>query len=79
MIEVEPGEWNALLARRGVDDVYLRREYVESACTIEPGIPTFLSEGDVDRSAFFRELDGVLQHVPEDLLQAVPVGDDRQV
>jgi serine/alanine adding enzyme len=47
LIEVEPGDWNALLARLGVEDVYLRREYVESACTIEPGTPTLLSAGDV--------------------------------
>ena len=44
MEEVAPGEWDALLARLGLDDVYLRREYVESACLIEPGRPTFLYE-----------------------------------
>ena len=55
MIEVEPGEWNALLARLGVEDVYLRREYVESACTIEPGTPTFLSEADVVFPCILRE------------------------
>lgn len=47
MIEAEPGEWNALLARLGLEDVYLRREYVESACLIEPGEATFLVEGEV--------------------------------
>lgn len=45
MIEVEPAEWDALLARLGIEDVYLRREYVQSACTIEPGTATFLFEG----------------------------------
>jgi serine/alanine adding enzyme len=44
MEEVAAGEWDALLARLGLDDVYLRREYVESACLIEPGTPTFLYE-----------------------------------
>jgi serine/alanine adding enzyme len=47
LIEVEPAEWDALLARLGVEDVYLRSEYIESACTIEPGMPTFLADGDV--------------------------------
>jgi len=55
LIEVEPGDWNALLARLGVEDVYLRREYVDSACTIEPGAPTFLSEGDVVFPCILRE------------------------
>ena len=44
MEELAPGEWDALLDRLGLDDVYLRREYVESACLIEPGTPTFLYE-----------------------------------
>jgi len=44
MEEVAPGEWDDLLARLGLDDVYLRREYVESACLIEPGTATFLYE-----------------------------------
>ena len=55
MIEVEPGDWNALLARLGVEDVYLRREYVESACTIEAGTPTFLADGDVVFPCILRE------------------------
>jgi hypothetical protein len=45
--EVEPGDWNRLLARLGLEDVYLRREYVESACLIEQGAPAFLFEDDV--------------------------------
>ena len=59
-MEVAAGEWNALLARLGLEDVYLRREYVESACTIEPGAPTFLSEGDVIFPCILRELRGAL-------------------
>jgi hypothetical protein len=46
-MEVEAGEWNALLARVGLDDVYLTREYVESACLLEPGEPVFLADDDV--------------------------------
>ena len=60
MIEVEPGDWNALLVRLGVDDVYLRREHVESACTIESGAPTFLSEGDVVFPCILREFSDAL-------------------
>ena len=59
-MEVAAGEWNALLARLGLEDVYLRREYVESACTIEPGAPTFLSEGDVVFPCILREFGGAL-------------------
>jgi hypothetical protein len=60
LIEVEPGDWDALLARLGVDDVYLRREYVESACAIEPGTPTYLSEGEVVFPCIVREFRGAL-------------------
>jgi serine/alanine adding enzyme len=60
LIEVEPGDWNALLARLGVDDVYLRKEYVESACTIEAGTPTYLSEGGVVFPCIVREFRGSL-------------------
>jgi hypothetical protein len=58
--EVDPGEWNALLARLGLEDVYLRREYVEAACRIEPGAPTFLSEGDTVFPCIVREFRGRL-------------------
>ena len=58
MIEVEPGDWNALLARLGLDDVYLGREYVESASTIEPGTATFLSDGEVVFPCILRDFRG---------------------
>jgi serine/alanine adding enzyme len=45
-MEVDAGDWNALLARLGLEDVYLTREYVESACRLEAGQPTFLHLGD---------------------------------
>jgi serine/alanine adding enzyme len=47
LTEVDAGDWNALLARLGLDDVYLSREYVDSACAIEPGEATFLHGGGV--------------------------------
>ena len=47
-MEVAAGDWNALLARLGLGDIYLTREYVESACLLEPGTPSFLhAEGTV--------------------------------
>jgi len=60
-VEVGPGGWNALLARLGLDDVYLRREYVESACRLEPGKPgkpTFLQTEDVVFPCILREFRG---------------------
>ncbi len=47
-MEVAAGDWNALLARLRLGDVYLTREYVESACLVEPGDAVFLhAEGTV--------------------------------
>ena len=57
-MEVAAGEWNALIARLGLDDVYLRREYVESACLLEPGEPTFLEASEVAFPCIVRELVG---------------------
>jgi serine/alanine adding enzyme len=57
-MEVAAGEWNALLARLGLDDIYLRREYVESTCRIEPGEATFLSDGETVFPCISREFQG---------------------
>jgi serine/alanine adding enzyme len=57
-MDVAAGEWNALLAQRGLDDLYLRREYVESACRLEPGEATFLSVGETVFPCILRELRG---------------------
>src|SRR5205814_4783458 len=35
--EVAPGDWDALLAELGLDDAYLRREYVETAAVLDTG------------------------------------------
>jgi serine/alanine adding enzyme len=56
--EVEPEDWNALLERLGADDVYLRREYVESACRLEPGRPTFLHAEGAVFACIVREIGG---------------------
>ena len=40
--EVAPEAWNGLLAELGLDDAYLRREYVETAAVLEPGRPLLL-------------------------------------
>jgi serine/alanine adding enzyme len=55
-VEVAPGDWNALLARVGLGDVYLTREYVESACLLEPGRPTFLHAGGAVFPCILREV-----------------------
>jgi hypothetical protein len=57
-MEVAAGEWNALLARLGTDDVYLRREYVESAAVLEPGRPTFLHAEDTVFPCILRDFEG---------------------
>jgi serine/alanine adding enzyme len=57
-MEVTAGDWDALLARLGLDDVYLRREYVESACRLEPGTPTFLHVGSVVFPCITRDFGG---------------------
>ncbi|HEX6490366.1 MAG TPA: hypothetical protein VF002_03200, partial [Gaiellaceae bacterium] len=57
-MEVSPGDWNALLARLGLGDVYLSREYVESACLLEPGEPTFLCAEETVFPCILREFRG---------------------
>jgi serine/alanine adding enzyme len=57
-MEVAPGDWNALLARLGLTDVYLTREYVESACALEPGDPVFLADAEVVFPLILREAEG---------------------
>jgi predicted N-acyltransferase len=42
LTEVAPEEWDDLLARLDVNDVYLRREYLESASLLGQGKPVFL-------------------------------------
>jgi serine/alanine adding enzyme len=56
--EVAAGEWDELLARLGLEDVYLRRKYVESACAIEPGAPTFLYSNGTVFPCIVREFEG---------------------
>jgi serine/alanine adding enzyme len=54
--EVEPAEWDSILERLGLIDVYLRRAYVETACRLEAGTPSFLHCDDVVFAAILREV-----------------------
>jgi hypothetical protein len=56
-MEIAAGEWDALLARLGLDDVYLRRAYVEGACLLEAGEPTFLHHENTVFACIRREFD----------------------
>jgi hypothetical protein len=42
VVEVAPGDWDAVLERLGVADVYLRRAYLESASLLGQGRPVYL-------------------------------------
>jgi serine/alanine adding enzyme len=59
--EVAASEWDALLARLGLDDVYLRRGYLESASLLGQGRPVFLhlagADGDVVFPCLVRDAD----------------------
>jgi serine/alanine adding enzyme len=73
--EVAPADWNGLLERLGLVDVYLRREYVEASTLLEPGRPLFLhSDGGV--------FAGILRSDPTDVTTPYgyggPVGADAR-
>jgi hypothetical protein len=65
--EVAPEEWNGLLDGLGVRDVYLRREYLESASLLGQGRPVYLHvpgpSGDVLFPCLVRDADGGLADV----------------
>ena len=44
-----------MLAELGLVDVYLTREYVETACLLEPGRPLYLRAGDTVFAAILRD------------------------
>jgi serine/alanine adding enzyme len=46
LLEVDPEEWDGLLDRLGLGDVYLRRAYLESAELLGQGRPVYLHLGD---------------------------------
>jgi serine/alanine adding enzyme len=56
--EVGADEWDGLLERLGVADVYLQRRYVEASCLLEPGRPAFLHAAGVAFAAIVREVPG---------------------
>lgn len=57
--EVAPQDWDGLLDRIGVEDIYLRRGYLESASLLGQGRPVYLhlsgAEGDVVFPCLVRE------------------------
>jgi len=57
--EVTPGNWDGLLAERGLRDVYFLRDYVEASCLIEAGRPVYLhasgEKGDVVFACILRD------------------------
>jgi serine/alanine adding enzyme len=59
LVEVEPDAWDGVLAEVGLTDVYLRREYLQSASLLGQGRPVFLhlrgSLGSVVFPALVRE------------------------
>jgi serine/alanine adding enzyme len=59
LVEVEPDAWDGVLAELGLTDVYVRREYLESASLLGQGRPVFLhlrgSLGSVVFPALVRE------------------------
>jgi serine/alanine adding enzyme len=74
LVEVAPGDWDALLARLGCADAYLLRGYLESACLLEdhkqgldPPRPVFLHladrGGDVVFALILREIPGAAGRV----------------
>ena len=58
IVEVEPAEWDGLLARLEVGDVYLQRDYVEASCLLDPGRAVFLAAADVVFAAIVRQVPG---------------------
>ena len=48
LAELEPGEWDELIERRGVGDVYFRSAYLESASLLGQGRPVYLRHESSD-------------------------------
>jgi serine/alanine adding enzyme len=57
--EVAPATWDALLAERGLRDIYFLRDYVEASCLIDAGRPVYLhasgEKGDVVFACILRD------------------------
>jgi serine/alanine adding enzyme len=57
--EVDPASWDALLAERGLRDIYFLRDYVEASCFIDTGQPAYLhvsgEKGDVVFACIVRD------------------------
>jgi serine/alanine adding enzyme len=57
--EVTPATWDALLAERGLRDIYFLSDYVEASCIIDAGRPVYLhasgEKGDVVFACILRD------------------------
>ena len=60
--ELDAAEWDAVAARAGCDDVYLRHAYLDASALLAPGRPTLLhlaaGGGDVLFACLLREIPG---------------------
>lgn len=62
VVRVSGAAWDPLLARLGLTDAYLRRDYVVAACVLEPGEPVLLHcagpGGDIVFAFILRDIPG---------------------
>jgi hypothetical protein len=78
-MEVAPERWDALLDELGLVDVYLRREWAESASVLEPGRAALLHEGGVAFPAIVRDLGGGRSDVTTPYGYGGPIAADPSV
>jgi serine/alanine adding enzyme len=82
LAEVAPEDWDALLGRIGVGDVYLRRDYLESASLLGQGRPVYLhlsdAGGDVVFPCLVRDADRGLSDVGTPMGYGGPVAAGAQ-
>jgi hypothetical protein len=76
--ELQPQEWDARLGELGLDDVYLRSSYVETATMLDEGRATFLHCDGVVFAAIVRDIaDSDGRDVTTPYGYGGPIGDPR--